>query len=109
MAEEGKSDELALMAYFDATEKARVEKITKEIMASLSDDSRDSEDLDFEEDIDDAEVRLSKPSHVVFGKSTMKKEHIEVMNNNYFYDMSIVRVWERIMSRVTRKTRWFCF
>jgi hypothetical protein len=109
MAEKGKSDELALMAYFDVAEKARVEKITKEIMASLSDDSRDSEELDFEEDINDAEVRPSKPSHVVFGKSTMKKEHIEVMNNNYFYDMSIVRVWERIMSRVTRKTRWFCF
>jgi hypothetical protein len=59
MAEEGKSDELALMAYFDAVEKARVEKITKEIMASLSDDSRDSEALDFEEDIDDADVRPS--------------------------------------------------
>jgi hypothetical protein len=39
----------------------------------------------------------------------MKKEHIQVMNNNYFYDISIVRVGERILSLVPRKTMWWCF
>jgi hypothetical protein len=37
MDREGKSSELALVAYYDAAEKARVERITEEIMASLFD------------------------------------------------------------------------
>lgn len=46
MAEEASSDELALVASSDATEKARVEKITEEILASLSNDSNGSEEFD---------------------------------------------------------------
>lgn len=47
MAGEGSSDELALVACSDATEKARVEKITEEILASLSNDSNGTEEFDF--------------------------------------------------------------
>lgn len=65
MAEEGKSDELALIVYYDAAERANVEKISEEIVDGLSDDSDDNEDFDFEEDVDDAEYRPLKPSHVV--------------------------------------------
>jgi hypothetical protein len=93
MAEEGKSGELSLVAYYNAAERANVKKITEEILDGLSDDSDDSEDFDFKEDTGDAEVEpMSKSNHVVFCKSTMKKGHIEVMKNNYFYDISIVRL-----------------
>lgn len=50
MAGEGKGDELTHVEYYDAAEKAKVGMITEEIMASLFDDSDDSEEFDFEED-----------------------------------------------------------
>jgi hypothetical protein len=55
MAREGKSDELALVTYYDAMKKARVERITKEIIAGLSDDSEENDEFDFEENDADAE------------------------------------------------------
>lgn len=39
----------------------------------------DSEDLDIEED--NEEIWSTKPSHVVFGKSTIGTSHIEVLKN----------------------------
>jgi hypothetical protein len=90
MDEEGKIDKLALVAYYNATERANFEKITEDIMAGLSDHSDESEDFDFEDDISGVEDQPSKLSHVVFSKSTMKKGHIEVMKNNYFLNISIV-------------------
>lgn len=42
MTREGKSDELALVAYYDVVEKTMVKKITKEIMDGLSNDFDDS-------------------------------------------------------------------
>jgi hypothetical protein len=92
MAEEGKSGELSLVAYYNVAERANVKKITEEILDGLSYDSNDSEDFDFKEDTGDAKDRPSKSNHVVFYKSTMKKGHIEVMKNNYFHDISIVRL-----------------
>lgn len=82
-----------MVAYFDAAEKARVERITNEILVGLFDDSDDNEEFDFEADDADDEGRPLKPSHVIFGKSTMKKGHIEVpKNTNYIGDTSIVRL-----------------
>jgi hypothetical protein len=86
MTEEGKNDELALVAYYDAAKRA---KITEEIMVGLSDDSDDNKDFDFDED---AEDRPAKPSNVIFGKLTMKRGHIEMMKDNYFHDISIIRL-----------------
>jgi hypothetical protein len=88
----GKSDELTLVAYYDAAEKCWVDKISVEIMTSMSDDSDDSREFDFEDYIDDAETRPWKQRHDVFGKSFMKKGHIEVMKHNYFHDISIARL-----------------
>jgi hypothetical protein len=51
--------------------RTNVEKIIDEILPGLSKDSGDSEDFDIESDNDDAEDRLWRPSHVVFGKSTV--------------------------------------
>lgn len=56
MAREGKSEKLTLVEYYDVVEKARVERITNEIMVGLSDDSNDSEEFDLEEDVDDAKA-----------------------------------------------------
>jgi hypothetical protein len=57
----------------------------------MSEDSSDSEDFDIESDNDDAEDRPWRPSHVVFGKSTIKKGQIEAMKEKYVHDISIVR------------------
>jgi hypothetical protein len=73
-------------------ERTNVEKITDEILAGLSEDSSDSEDFDIESDNDDAEDRSWRLSHVVFGKSTVKKGHVEAMKGKYFHDVSIVRI-----------------
>jgi hypothetical protein len=72
-------------------EKASTAKITDEILVGLSDDSEDSEDFDFEGDVDDVEERPWKPSHVVFAMSVVKKGHIEAMKGKYFHDVSLVR------------------
>jgi hypothetical protein len=41
---------------------------------------------------EDSEDRPWRPSHAVFGKSTIKQSHIDNMRGRYFRDMSIVRV-----------------
>ena len=57
----------------------------------MSDDSEDIEDFDVGNGNEDVEDRPSRPSHVNFGKSTVKKGHIEAMKGRYFHDVSIVR------------------
>jgi hypothetical protein len=54
-------------------EGTNVEKTTYEILAGLSKDSCDNEDFDIESDNDDVEDRPWRASHVVFGKSNVKK------------------------------------
>jgi hypothetical protein len=77
--------------FYEAMERSNTVKITDEILARLSDDSKDSEDFDFEGDVDDDKERPWRPSHVDFDKSTVKRDHIEAMNGKYFHDVSIVR------------------
>jgi hypothetical protein len=67
MAKEKRSEELALAACHDAMEMSNVEKVTKDIMVVLSEDSDDSEVFDFEEDGSDVEDRPTKSSHIVLG------------------------------------------
>jgi hypothetical protein len=68
------------------------EKITKEIMEGLSEYSDDSDRYDVESGDEDFEDRLWRPSHTIFGKSTIKRSHMDTMRGRYFHDMSIVRV-----------------
>ena len=68
------------------------EKITSEILAGLSEDSGDSYDFDVESGNEDAEDQCWRPSHTIFGKSSIKQSHIDAMEERYFCDMSIVRV-----------------
>jgi hypothetical protein len=73
MAEGKKSEDLALAGFYEAMEKSKAAKIVDEILAGLSDGSKDSEDFDFGSDADDVEYRLWRPSHVNFRKSTVEK------------------------------------
>ena len=61
-------------------------------MAGLSKDLEDSEDFDVKSGNEDAEYRSWRLSHVNFGKSTVKKGHIEAMKGRYFHDVSILRI-----------------
>jgi hypothetical protein len=70
----------------------QTEKITKEILEALSEDTGDSDSYDVESGDEDSEDRPWRPSHSIFGKSTIKQSHLENMRGRYFRDMSIVRV-----------------
>jgi hypothetical protein len=72
--------------------KTNTEKITKEIMEGLTEDSGDSDSYNMESGDEDSEDRPWRPSHTIFGKSTIKQSHIDAMRGRYFRDMSIVRV-----------------
>jgi hypothetical protein len=91
MAEDKKSIDSTLAGFYEAMERTNVEKITDEMLAGLSGDSSDSESFDVESENEDAKDRPWRPSHVVFGKSTIKQWQIEAMKGKYFHDISIVR------------------
>jgi hypothetical protein len=65
--------------------------VTPGVLHGLSEDSSDSNSFDVESGNEDVEDRPWRPSHVVFGKSTVKQGKIEAMKGKYFHDVSIVR------------------
>jgi hypothetical protein len=71
--------------------KTNTEKITKEILEVLSEDTGDSDSYDAESGGGDSEDRPWRPSHTIFGKSTIKQSHLDNMRGRYFRDMFIVR------------------
>jgi hypothetical protein len=73
-------------------ERTNVEKITNEMLVGLYGDFSDSDSFDVGSGNEYAEDRPWRPSHVVFGKSTVRQGQIEVMKRKYFHDISIVRV-----------------
>jgi hypothetical protein len=106
MAEDKKSEDLALAGFYKAMERNNAVKITNEILAGLSKDSDDSEDFDVDSGNEDAKDQPWRPSHVNFGKSFVKKAHIEAMKGRYFHDVSIMRVGGRTLSHSLKKTKW---
>jgi hypothetical protein len=60
-------------------------------LEGLSEDTGDSDSYDAESGGEDSEDRPWRPSHSIFGKSTIKQNHLESMRGRYFRDMSIVR------------------
>ena len=76
MSEEKKVVDSALAGFYEAMEKTNIEKITNEIMANLSEDSDDSDDYDVESEDEDAENRPWRPSHTIFGKSSIKQSQL---------------------------------
>jgi hypothetical protein len=80
-----------LSGFYEAMERTNTEKIAHETLAGISEGSSDSEYFDVESENEDAEDRPWRPSHVVFGKSTIKQGQIDAMRSRYFRDISIVR------------------
>jgi hypothetical protein len=91
MADEKKVVDPTLAGFYEAMEKTNTEKITNEILADLSEDSDDSDNYDMESGNEYAEDRPWRPSHTIFGKSSIKQSQIDAMKGRYFRDMSIVR------------------
>jgi hypothetical protein len=90
--EEKKVMDPFIARFYESIAKTNTEKITKEIMADLSEDSDDSDDFDMESGDEDSKDRPSRPSHTIFGKSTIKQSQVDAMRGRYFRDMSIVKL-----------------
>ena len=90
--EEKKVVDPFIAEFIESMPKTNTEKITKEILEGLSEDTDDSDNYDAESGDEDFEDRPWRPSHSVFGKSTIKQSHLDNMRGRYFRDMSIVRV-----------------
>jgi hypothetical protein len=80
-----------IAGFVESMAKTNTEKITKEILEGLSEDTGDSDSYDVESGDEDSEDRPWRPSHSIFGKSTIEQSHLENMRGRYFRDMSIVR------------------
>jgi hypothetical protein len=91
MADEKKIFDPVLAGFYEAMEKTNMEKVANEMLARISKNSSDSESFDVESGNEDVEDRPWRPSHVVFGKSTIKQGQIDAMRGRYFRDISIVR------------------
>ncbi len=77
------SEEMNL-GFLESIAKTNTEKITKEILEGLSEDTGDSDSYDVESGGEDSEDWPWQPSHAVFGKSTIKQSHIDNMRGRYF-------------------------
>jgi hypothetical protein len=76
----------------DLLAKTNTEKITKEILEGLSEDTGGNDSYDVESGDKYSEDRPWRPSHTILRKSTTKQSHLDNMRGRYFQDMSIVRV-----------------
>jgi hypothetical protein len=92
MFEEKKAADPYIARFIESMAKTNTEKIAKEILEGLSEDTGDSDSYDVESGDEDSEDRPWRPSHTIFGKSTIKQSHVDAMRGRYFHDMTIVRV-----------------
>jgi hypothetical protein len=79
------------LGFLESIAKTNTEKITREILEGLSEDTGENDRYDMESGGEDSEDRPWRPSHRVFGKSTIKQSHLDNMSGRYFRDMSTVR------------------
>ena len=84
LTEEEKLLEEKTSGFVESIVKTNTEKITKEILEGLSEDTDDSDSYDVESGGKDSEDRPWRPSHAVFGKSTIKQSHLDNMRGRYF-------------------------
>jgi hypothetical protein len=91
LSEEEKLLEEKTVGFIESIAKTNTEKITKEILEGLSEDTDDSNIYDAESGGEDSEDRPWRPSHAVFRKSTIRQSHLDNMRGRYFRDISIVR------------------
>jgi hypothetical protein len=90
--EEKKVVDPFIAGFTESMSKTNTEKITKEILEGLSEDTDDSDSYDVESGDEDSEDRPWRPSHSVFKKSNIKQSHLDNMRGRYFRYLSIVRV-----------------
>jgi hypothetical protein len=83
------------LGFLESIAKTNIEKITREILEGLSGDTGESDSYDIESGGEDSEDRPWRPSHTVFGKSSIKQSHLDNMRGRYFRDMSTVRADDR--------------
>jgi hypothetical protein len=67
--EEKKVADPYIAGFVESMAKTNTEKITKEIMEGLSEDSDGSDSYDMESGDEDSEDRPWRPSHTIFGKN----------------------------------------
>jgi hypothetical protein len=79
------------LGFIESIARTNAEKIARETLEGLSEDTSDSDSYDVESGGEDSEDRPWRPSHAVFGKSTIKQSHLHNMRGKYFWDMSVVR------------------
>jgi hypothetical protein len=79
------------LGFLESIAKTNTKKITREILEGLSEGTGDSDSYDVESGGEDSEDRPWRPSHTIFGKSTIKRCHLDNMRGRYFRDVSIVR------------------
>ena len=82
------------LGFLQSIAKTNTKKITREILEGLSEDTGDSDSYDVDSGGEDSEDRPWRPSHAVFGKSSIKESHLVNMRGRYFWDLSIVRADE---------------
>ena len=70
--EEKKVVDPYVAGFVESMAKTNTEKITKEILEGLSEDTGDSDSYDVESGDEDSKDRPWRPSHSIFGKSTIK-------------------------------------
>jgi hypothetical protein len=83
------------LGFLESIAKTNTEKITREILEDLSEDTGESDSYNIESGGEDSEDRPWRPSHTVFGKSSIKQSHLDNMRGRYFRDMSTVRADDR--------------
>jgi hypothetical protein len=74
--EEKKTVDPYIAGFVESMAKTNTEKITKEILEGLSEDTGDIDSYDVESGDEDSEDRPWRPSHSIFGKSTIKQSHL---------------------------------
>jgi hypothetical protein len=84
LTEEAKLLEEKTAGFIESIAKTNTEKITKGILEGLSKDTDDSDSYDAESGGEDSEDRPWRPSHLVFGKSTIRQSHLDNMRVRYF-------------------------
>jgi hypothetical protein len=87
--EEEKLLEEKTAGFVESIAKTNIEKITKEILEGLSENTDDSDSYDMESGGKDSKDRPWRPSHIVFEKSSIKQSHLDNMRGRYFRDMSV--------------------
>jgi hypothetical protein len=72
------------LGFLESIAKTNREKITREFLEGLSEDTGETDSYDMESGGEDSEDRPWGPSHTVFGKSSIKQSHVDNMRGKYF-------------------------